>query len=139
MDAGLPDVSVEADIEWTGGTVGLVIRHDGGADDNWVMAWYDGDAKQLLLAKLVDGAFLVVAQVNREWGTEGRIRRMRLQGAGTEIQVWLDGAVVITATVEELTENRFAGVFARSETVTSWDNFALLPIPETPESQETIQ
>ncbi|MCH8222835.1 MAG: hypothetical protein IH868_05425 [Chloroflexi bacterium] len=139
MDAGLPDVAVEADIEWSGGAVGLVIRHDGGPDDNWVMAWYDGDAKQLLLAKLVDGAFSVVAQVNREWGAEGRNRRMRLEGAGTEIQVWLDGAVVITATVEELTENRFAGVFARSETVTSWDNFALLPIPERPEPQETIQ
>ncbi|MCH8103535.1 MAG: hypothetical protein IIB28_10340, partial [Chloroflexi bacterium] len=137
MDTGLPDISVEADIEWTGGTAGLVVRHDGGADDNWVMAWYDGVAKQLLLAKLVDGLFSVVAQANREWGAEGRIRRMRLEAAGTEIQIWLDGAVVITATVEELTENTFAGVFARSETVTSWDNFALLPIPETPETSGT--
>ena len=138
IDTKLSDVSVEADIEWTGGTVGLVLRHDGLPDQNWVMAWYDGISKQLLLAKLVNGEFSVVATVNREWGVPGRVRLMRLEGTGTEVQVWMDGAVVITAAVEELTGNTFAGVFARSETVTAWDNFALVskpPVaPEPPES-----
>ena len=64
---------------------------------------------------------------------------MRLEGAGTKLQVWLDGAVVITATVEELTENTFAGVFARSETISSWDNFALLPNTEPAEPSELPQ
>lgn len=132
IDSGLSDISIEADIEWTGGSVGLVLRHDGGADENWVMAWYDGNAKKLLLAKRVAGEFTVVAQVNREWGTVGRVRRMRIEGAGAEVQVWMDGAVVITATVEDLMGQTFAGVFARSETVTAWDNFALIPNPAAP-------
>jgi hypothetical protein len=98
------------------------------------MAWYSGESRQILLGRAVEGEFMLLGQVTRDWGPAGSVRRLELAASGEDITVLVDGAAVLTAIEDTLFENTFVGVFAKGETVTSWDNFSIVPAP--PDSEE---
>ncbi|NQW16310.1 MAG: hypothetical protein HQ478_02375 [Chloroflexi bacterium] len=128
IDARSPDIVVGADAEWTGSATGLVTRHDGEIDgSNWIIAWYTGESRQILLGRSVDGVFKLLGQVTRDWGPKGSVRRLEIATLGEEVVVLFDGSPVITAVDDALTANTFVGVFAKGETETSWDNFSIVP------------
>jgi hypothetical protein len=121
-------VVVGADIEWTGSAAGLVARHDGEVSGtNWIMAWYAGESRQILLGRSVDGEFRLLGQATRDWDPPGSIRRLELSTSGEDITVLVDGTIVLNAIDDALFENTYVGVFANGETVTSWDNFSIVP------------
>ncbi len=120
IDAASPNVSVQAEIGWRGGLVGLVARY--ADEDNWLMAWFDG-VDDVVLGKNVAGAFSEVGRAPFAWGSGGAMRRFELSAIGEEVSVVIDGASLITATVAELEGSTLVGLFSRGAAGSAFDDF----------------
>ncbi|MCI0439191.1 MAG: hypothetical protein L0177_08690 [Chloroflexi bacterium] len=120
IDASSPNVSVQAQVSWRGGLVGLVTRY---ADEgNWLMAWFDG-AGSLVIGKSVAGVFAEVARMPFDWGPAGETRLLQVTSVNTTVIALVDGETVASATVAELQGNTLVGLFSRGAAGSAFDDF----------------
>ncbi|MBF8255128.1 MAG: hypothetical protein HW375_35 [Anaerolineales bacterium] len=113
VEASLANMSADADEE-----VGLIYRH---ADaSNYWRVYLDDGTDEVILEKVVAG---VVTELASPAWTPTDTAELRVIAQGSRHRVWVDRKLVIDVTDSALSANPRVGLFSRSTTAVTWDDF----------------
>ncbi|NQW16307.1 MAG: hypothetical protein HQ478_02360 [Chloroflexi bacterium] len=140
IDTGANEQLVNSKIDWDGGRAGIVFNYQN--ESNWAMFWYDGVA-DLVVAKAVGGLFKEMGRSHFEW-EEGKKHELTAEVVAGVATAYLDEDALFTFDVSELQDATEAGMFVRTATPQTYDNFALFadatqPVPPSPPTTTLVE
>ncbi len=126
IETGVDQSFVSARLNWEPGTrAGIVFRYHN--EGNWAMAWRSSSG-DLVAGISVSGEFREVARVATSW-EPGKTRRLGAQVIGDTATLYLDSEPLASFDVSQLTGATGAGLFSRTETPPTFDNFSVSALP----------